>query len=132
MQQHLWCAAGAILRLLLPDAPAICPPADRGKLLLDCESLDGSSSLQCFVDGLDVAQDCADTRNYPTELAATLFAQGKGVDGQEGSMCATNAPSAQAANTSGALLPNLPRGTMAPSQPTSVCSQRLHAPVTLA
>ena len=71
--------------------------ARRGELIRDCKSLDGSSTLQCFVSGLDVAQDCADTRNYLTELAPALMAAGKGVDGQDGSLCtavlATASPS---------------------------------------
>jgi hypothetical protein len=78
--------------------------ARRGRLITDCQSLDGSSTLQCFVDGFNVAQDCADMRNYPTELAATLFASGKGADGQQGSLCAVNAPSAQAGNDKGACM----------------------------
>ena len=53
----------------------------------NCRSLDGSSQLQCFVRGLEVVQDCADTRNYPTELAPAMLAAGRGTDGQEGSLC---------------------------------------------
>ena len=37
--------------------------------------------------GLDTVQDCADTRNYPTELAPNMLAAGRGTDGQEGSLC---------------------------------------------
>ena len=34
-----------------------------------------------------MVQDCADTRNYPTELAPNMLAAGRGTDGQEGSLC---------------------------------------------
>lgn len=61
--------------------------ACRGELVSNCRSLDGSSQLQCFVQGLEVVQDCADTRNYPTELAPAMLAAGRGTDGQEGSLC---------------------------------------------
>jgi hypothetical protein len=51
-------------------------------------------------------QDCADTRNYPTDLASNLLAKGLGADGQEGSICTTSfsssampAPGKGASNT---------------------------------
>lgn len=59
----------------------------RGELISNCRSLDGSSQQQCFVQGLNVVQDCADTRNYPTQLAPAMLAAGQGIDGQEGSLC---------------------------------------------
>lgn len=59
----------------------------RGELISNCRSLDGSSQQQCFVKGLETVQDCADTRNYPTELAPAMLAAGRGTDGQEGSLC---------------------------------------------
>ena len=77
---------------------AIC----RGELIRDCRSLDGSSPSQCFVDGLSVVQDCADTRNYPTELAAALLAAGRGADGKDGSICTTILSSATPATSKGA------------------------------
>lgn len=74
----------------------------RGELVKDCRSLDGSSQQQCFVQGLTGVQDCDDTRNYPTELASTLLAQGKGADGQEGSICTTVLSTATPATAKGA------------------------------
>lgn len=74
----------------------------RGELIRDCRSLDGSSQSQCFVDGLSVVQDCADTRNYPTELAPALLAAGRGADGQDGSLCTTILSSATPATSKGA------------------------------
>ncbi|CAL8460636.1 g166 [Coccomyxa elongata] len=65
------------------------PVVYQGELIRDCRSLDGSSQSQCFVDGLRAVQDCADTRNYPTELAPVLLAAGRGADGDDGSLCTT-------------------------------------------
>ncbi len=70
----------------------------------NCRSLDGSSQLQCFVRGLDVVQDCADTRNYPTELAPAMLAAGRGTDGQEGSLCTAVLVGAGAPSSKCALL----------------------------
>ena len=77
--------------------------ACRGELVSNCRSLDGSSQLQCFVQGLDVVQDCADTRNYPTELAPAMLAAGRGTDGQEGSLCTAVLVGADAAGNKRAL-----------------------------
>lgn len=74
----------------------------------DCRSLDGSSQLQCFVQGLSAVQDCENTRNYPTELASSLLAQGKGADGQEGSICTTVLSSAMPSTSKGTTQPPLP------------------------
>ena len=71
----------------------------------NCRSLDGSSQLQCFVQGLSVVQDCADTRNYPTELAPAMLAAGRGTDGQEGSLCTAVLVGAGAASNKRAPLP---------------------------
>ena len=76
----------------------------RGELVSNCRSLDGSSQLQCFVQGLDVVQDCADTRNYPTELAPAMLAAGRGTDGQEGSLCTAVLVGADAAGSKRAPL----------------------------
>ncbi len=74
----------------------------RGELIRDCRSLDGSSQSQCFVDGLRAVQDCADTRNYPTELVPVLLAAGRGADGDDGSLCTTVLSSATHATDKGA------------------------------
>ena len=75
----------------------------RGELIRDCRSLDGSSPSQCFVEGLNTVQDCADTRNYPTELVPALLAQGKGADGQDGSLCTTMLSTGTPSTSKGAL-----------------------------
>lgn len=49
--------------------------------------------------GLETVQDCADTRNYPTELAPAMLAAGRGTDGQEGSLCTAVLASPTAAAT---------------------------------
>lgn len=74
----------------------------RGELITNCRSLDGSSPSQCFVEGLVTVQDCADTRNYPTELISTLLSTGKGADGQDGSLCTTMLSSGTPSNSKGA------------------------------
>jgi hypothetical protein len=79
----------------------------RGELIRDCRSLDGSSPSQCFVEGLNTVQDCADTRNYPTELVPALLAAGKGADGEDGSLCTTMLSSGTPANSKGAPLTHL-------------------------
>ena len=58
--------------------------------------------------GLDMVQDCADTRNYPTELAPNMLAAGRGTDGQEGSLCTAvlAKPTAEATKCEGPFQPH--------------------------